>query len=549
VSVQRAAAANPGAEVVVVYNSRLPESKQVADYYATRRQVPTNQVFGLELPVTETMTRTEFLDQLQKPLLKKLLDEKLFAFGPATNKFPNAKPSDPMFRRLIAAKIRYAALCYGVPVKILKDPTLVEEGTDKLRPEMQRNEAAVDSQLVLLPSIEQKPPWAGPVSNPFYGVTNAAFFHPTNGFLIVTRLDGPSPAIARGLVDKALEAETNGLWGRAYIDSRGFTNGDYKQGDDWMRAFAELARRLGFETVLDEKPETFSAGYPMSDIALYAGWYDAQASGPFARPTVDFRPGAFAYHLYSFGAQTIRTSNATWVASLLQKGATCTLGATEEPYLGGTPDISVFLSRWIFQFTFGEAAWASQSGLSWQTTVIGDPLYRPFGRQPGELHFDLEKRQRKEAEWSHLMVVNRNVVLGTKPNDLIGYLESIPNYRQSAVLNEKVGDLYAAQRKLSDSIDTYEAALKRGPTQPQKLRLMLTLMRGRALVGPDDVAVDWYQKFLKEFPDYPDLLAIYQELQSVAKRAGKKEVLELCEKEIRRLSPPPATNAPPKKGS
>jgi hypothetical protein len=36
--------------------------------------------------------------------------------------------------------------------------------------------------------------------------------HPTNGILLVTRLDGPSASIARGLVDKALEAETNGLW-------------------------------------------------------------------------------------------------------------------------------------------------------------------------------------------------------------------------------------------------------------------------------------------------------------------------------------------------
>src|SRR6185436_17761826 len=156
---------------------------------------------------------------------------------------------------------------------------------------------------------------------------------------------GPSPDLALGLVDKALEAETNGFWGRAYFDSRGFTNGDYVLGDHWIRGAAEVARRMGFETELDEKPTTFTAGHPLSDIALYAGWYDQVVTGPFTRPTVDFRPGAFAYHLYSFGAQTIRTSNSTWVAMLLQKGATCTMGATEEPYLSGTPDLLVFLSR------------------------------------------------------------------------------------------------------------------------------------------------------------------------------------------------------------
>src|SRR5688572_13318760 len=52
-----AVAASPGDEVIVVYNSRLPESKQVAEHYAARRQVPGHQVVGLELPVTETMTR------------------------------------------------------------------------------------------------------------------------------------------------------------------------------------------------------------------------------------------------------------------------------------------------------------------------------------------------------------------------------------------------------------------------------------------------------------------------------------------------------------
>src|SRR5207247_11155568 len=64
----------------------------------------------------------------------------------------------------------------------------------------------------------------------------AASLHPTNGILMVTRLDGPTAAIARGLVDKAIQAETDGLWGRAYFDVRGLTNGSYKLGDDWIRS-------------------------------------------------------------------------------------------------------------------------------------------------------------------------------------------------------------------------------------------------------------------------------------------------------------------------
>ena len=73
--------AQPGDTVVVVYNARMPDSKAVAEYYALRRQVPATQVFGFDLPVTETMTRAEFSDQLQRPLLRQLEEKKLFVMG------------------------------------------------------------------------------------------------------------------------------------------------------------------------------------------------------------------------------------------------------------------------------------------------------------------------------------------------------------------------------------------------------------------------------------------------------------------------------------
>jgi uncharacterized protein (TIGR03790 family) len=65
-----------------------------------------------------------------------------------------------------------------------------------------------------------------------------------------------------------MQAETNGLWGRAYFDLRGLTNGDYKKGDDWLRGAAEAARRYGFETVVDDRPETFPGLSDEPDCAL-----------------------------------------------------------------------------------------------------------------------------------------------------------------------------------------------------------------------------------------------------------------------------------------
>jgi uncharacterized protein (TIGR03790 family) len=521
---------------MVVYNRKMTDSKNVAEHYAKRRNVPERQVVGFDLPTTETMTRGEFADRLQRPLLNALEEKGLLTFRASTNHLanPNATTNS---RRVIGAKIRYVALCYGVPLKILKDPDLLEENSDKFRLELRRNEAAVDNELACLPMFYQKPLVTGPMTNPLYGGTNAAELHPTNGILLVARLDGPNAEIARTLVDKALEAETNGLWGRAYFDSRGLTNGNYLQGDEWIRASATICRRLGLETVLDENPETFPASFPMSQIAIYAGWYDGNASGPFTRPKVEFRPGAIAYHLHSFSAATIRSSNAHWVGPLLDKGATATIGYVEEPYLGGTMDLTVFFSRLIgLGFSFAEAAYSAQSLLSWQTTVVGDPLYRPFGRKPQIQHEDLERRRSQLVEWSHLRVVDLNLALGYPANDIIAYLEQLPVARQSAVLKEKLGDVYLGQKKLSAAMSAYESALKLNPTPQQEIRLILTLTRIQTLYGRDKEAYRWYKVFLKEFPDYPDLLDIYQKILPLAQEIGTKEEVGKYQQELKRLS-------------
>ena len=540
-------AAGPGDEVIVIYNTRVAESKQVADYYAQRRAVPSNQVVGFDLPADESMTRQEFLDKLQTPMLKHLEAEKLFSYGPATNRVTNSKPSDPPVRRIIGARVRYAVLCYGVPVKISADPKLVEAGADKLPAELQRTQAAVDSQLACSASSEGRLPWTGPISNPFYSATNSAVLHPTNGLLLVARLDGPSASIARGLVDKAIDAETNGLWGRAYVDSRGLTNGGYQLGDDWMRACAFVARKFGFETVLDEQEATFSAGYPMSQVALYLGWYDQQVSGPFTRGLVEFMPGAFAYHLYSFSAQHLRSTNNSWTGVLLQLGATCTMGAVDEPYLTGTPDLFMFLSRFLgLGFTFGESAYAGLTSVSWQMTIVGDPLYRPFGQKLEGLHNKLVKQGSPLVDWSHLLVVNRNLEMGSSATKMIDYLYDTNMMAQpsrSAVLTEKVGDLYWSQGNMADALDSYEGALKRGPSPMQRLRLLLTLADRRTLYGPDAAALAWHEAVLKEFPDYPDRQRLLQQMLPLAKRLGRTNVVERCEKELQRLPSSAATGA------
>jgi uncharacterized protein (TIGR03790 family) len=493
-------------------------------------------VIGLDLPTSETMTRAEYRNKLEKPLLREVEDRSLFTFRAQITPAIDGKPGSVEWK-LGASKIRYVVLCYGVPVRIAKDPTVIEETPEEMPVPLRRNEAAVDTELALLPLNNMKLPLTGPLSNPFYAATNGAALHPTNGILMVARIDGPSAAIARGLVDKAMEAEENGLWGRAYFDVRGINEGAYKDGDVMIRTAADAIRRFGFETIVDENPETFPAAFPMSHIAFYAGWYDGQVSGPFARPKVEFMPGAVAYHLHSFSAQTIRSADKHWVGPLLAAGATATLGCVDEPYLSGTPDIgAVFARMTLLGFSFGEAAYAGQPYLSWQTTIVGDPLYRPFRIPPQELHAKLEKQKSKLIEWSHLRVVNLNLAKGFPAFDVVGYLEQIEITRRSAVLLEKLGDLYHAVGKPLSSIDAYQRALKLDPSPQQQVRLTFTLADRLGENQKSEEAYALLQQFLQESKDYPDRLGLLQKLLRLAGELKKPEAEQL-RREIARLTP------------
>ena len=257
----------------------------------------------------------------------------------------------------------------------------------------------------------------------------------------------------------------------------------------------------------------------MSQIAIYAGWYDGSVSGPFTLPKVEFMPGAFAYHLHSFSASTLRSTNENWAGPLLAKGATCTMGCVYEPYLDCTPNIPAFLARWIAgRDTFGEAAWAAQPVLSWQTTVIGDPLYRPFGTLEQRLYEALAGRQSPLIEWSYLRLLNVDRARGVPISQLANFLENLDLTTNSAVLTEKLADYYEIQGKPSSAIETYQLALTRNPSPEQRIRLRLTLSDKLVAQGREAGAIENYKLLLKEAPDYPGRPAVEDKLNALEQK-------------------------------
>ncbi|MFW5857942.1 MAG: TIGR03790 family protein, partial [Planctomycetota bacterium] len=91
---------------------------------------------------------------------------------------------------------------------------------------------------------------------------------------MVARLDGLSAENAMGLVDKAIQAEREGVAGTAYFDARneGHKKKGYGLGDWWIRRAWEITRRAGLPTERNTDGGQFAPG-TCQDALIYWGFY------------------------------------------------------------------------------------------------------------------------------------------------------------------------------------------------------------------------------------------------------------------------------------
>jgi uncharacterized protein (TIGR03790 family) len=204
---------------------------------------------------------------------------------------------------------------------------------------------------------------------------------------MVARLDGPSVALVKRLVDTAVAVEKKGLRGKVYVDARGITfnpaadtGHGYGGYDESLREMARLLRREAkLPVTLDDKPELFKVG-SCPDCALYCGWYSLAKYVDCCK----FVPGAVAYHIASSEAVSLRDPKCTlWCKCLLEKGVVATLGPVAEPYTIGFPKPAEFFGLLVTgKYTLVECYYKTLLLNSWMTVLVGDPLYNPFGKTP-----------------------------------------------------------------------------------------------------------------------------------------------------------------------
>ncbi len=363
---QAPAASAEAAATIVVFNSHDNESAALARFYAGKRGIPEDRVVGLKCPAQEEITRADFDATIAEPL------REIFT----KRNWWDPRPLDHPLGRIERNRIKFVALMRGMPLKIAPVGIYVGDKPGGPPEAAGQNEASVDSELAVLAAYNRA--ISGPRANEyFHSYARILDLNPP-GLMLVCRLDAPTKAMVEKMINDSLFAEKEGLRGLAYMDARNITQAGYKEGDKWIYAAANECRKHGIPAILDNGEGLFPEAYPMTRAALYYGWYTGNVTGPFLRPDFRFPRGAVAIHIHSYSAQTLRNPRSNWCGPLIAAGAAATFGSVYEPYLAFTPQIDIFNDRLLAGFTFAESAWMAQRATSWQTTMIGDPLYRPF---------------------------------------------------------------------------------------------------------------------------------------------------------------------------
>lgn len=374
------------AQTVVIYNENDLDSVGLASFYAEQRAIPKGNLVALKTSGREEITRREYDETIAEPVRKIFVERGWWKL--------RAEATDAGM--VEETKIRFVALIRGIPLKIAPAANYQGDIIEGIPAEIvEQNGAAVDSELSILGLWSRR--ISGVLKNPYY--RDVQSFHKTEMIsqLLVCRLDGPTVTDVRRMITDAIAAEKTGLRGFAYVDARGLPGDDPRaaglyEADRWLFNLAEHLRADGMPVILDNGPALFPEPYPMRQCALYLGWYNESIHGPFTQGNFKFVPGAVAVHIHSFSAVTLRSAERTWCGPLLVRGAAATMGNVYEPFLTLTPHLDVFERRLSEGFTFAEAGHMSVRFLSWMTTWVGDPLYRPF-------RFRLEEKVQPLNEW------------------------------------------------------------------------------------------------------------------------------------------------------
>lgn len=519
--------ADLAASLVIVVNAQDPDSVAIGEYYAEQRGIPPENIVRLETSRDETISLREYVETISNPLLDELLERGWITGvkNPQKDRYGRERLSVAVHR------ISYLVTVRGVPLRFSNDPDLLEEASAQIPKQFQVNHASVDSELALLPAPPNLSMTAFQANPYFEGKPVSE--SDAHRVIKVSRLDGPTKADVIRLIDRTLEAEASGLIGRAYID----TGGPHTKGDEWLHQAGDLAKAAYFDTEFETSKRP--RGYPdrLDAPALYFGWYRPHAYGPWREARWFVPPGAIAYHLHSFSATTVRSATKQWVGPLVAQGYCATFGYVYEPYLEFTIRPQLFLQYLLEGKNFGDAIMLSNPALSWQAVAVGDPLYRPFGK---DLDAQLEASMDGPlAAYLGLRQYNR-LQAEASEEEALAYLRKRFVSHPSLPIAYRLGQVYQARGQEDKALEVLKVIRYINRFSRDDLALVQRIANLLSQLGDAALAFEIYEKLLSERGQPKDLrIALLDGAVPVATAAGKSAAASSWSLESSQLKQPP----------
>lgn len=381
-------------QIVVIVNSDIDDSVKLAKYYCKKRKVPKKNILALGLgeKLLDEIDRDDYEKRLAEPVRQKLLNPEFFhikclltTYGVPFRVGERAPLAG--FEKKIK-QLKQSLEQEKTKLEQLKEQNKTEPAAQKetekkiaiLQSEIDKIEgretnASVDSELsMVLCGNYELYRWQ-------INELRSNILRDSSKMIMVSRLDGPSFEIAKGLVDRSISAEKKGLVGNVYID-RGYSESkkDIPIIEQYDRSLQGLASMFQSKTELQVVEETTASLFEPNQCpstAIYCGWYSLKKY----IDSFDFVDGAIGIHISSLEAVNLRDANSSqWCPAMLKDGITVTAGAVAEPYLHTFPDPKSFFSHLLDGLCLVEAFYRTNPYNSWQLMLLGDPLYKPFKR-------------------------------------------------------------------------------------------------------------------------------------------------------------------------
>ena len=378
-------------EVAVVFNRSVPASEVLADAYMGLRGIPAEQKIALRLPGVEVTDRATYETRIAEPVRGQLAAWPhvrclVTVFGvPLKVGDKGITPAEKKRRGQLKAEVaRLEAEVAAAGDESLKKALKRARGKLTQAVRTQDKNASVDSELMLVKRLDV--PTSFWVPNPlFVGYKGRGGRESGSDVLLVSRLDGPDPAMVRRIMADSVAVEAKGLTGVAYFDARWKASldrptGGYAIYDGSLHGGAQRLASMKFIKVVTDDTEALFPEGSCPNAALYCGWYSlATYVDAFV-----WQRGAVGYHMASSEMTTLKDPKSTiWCMKMLQKGVAATIGPVGEPYIQAFPYPEVFFSLLAQgRQTLVECYAASLPFLSWKMVLVGDPLYRPFYAKP-----------------------------------------------------------------------------------------------------------------------------------------------------------------------